>query len=110
MRIFAFIWILLLSNFCYSEIDSATGLDIAPGWELIRMHCGACHSYKLVTSQKADRRGWYKMIKWMQETQNLWSFDEVTEKSILDYLSTSYSPSPWKRRAPLDKSLMPREN
>jgi hypothetical protein len=50
------------------------------------------------------------MIKWMQETQNLWSFDEVTEKSILDYLSTSYSPSLWKRRAPLDKSLMPREN
>ena len=110
MRIFAFIWILLLSNFCYSEIDSATGLDIAPGWELIRMHCGACHSYKLVTSQKADRKGWYKMIKWMQETQNLWTFDVVTEEGILNYLSTSYSPSQWKRRAPLDKSLMPREN
>ena len=59
---------------------------------------------------EAFSEGWYKMIKWMQETQNLWSFDELTEKSILDYLSTSYSPSHWKRRAPLDKSLMPREN
>ena len=107
MRTFSFIVFVLFNSICYSEIDSATGLNIAPGWELVRMHCGACHSYKLVTSQKADREGWDKMIKWMQETQNLWSFDEITEEEILDYLSSSYPPGKTRRRPLLDISLMP---
>ena len=55
--------------------DLNTGLLIAPGWELVRMHCGACHSYRLVTAQRADKEGWRSMIQWMQETQNLWEFD-----------------------------------
>ena len=47
------------------------------------------------------------MIKWMQETQNLWSFDEITEEEILDYLSSSYPPGKTRRRPLLDISLMP---
>jgi|TARA_B110000438_G_scaffold100650_1_gene99543 hypothetical protein len=90
------------------EKDLGTGLIIAPGWDLVRIHCGACHSYKLVTAQRADKEGWRSMIQWMQETQNLWEFDEVTENGILNYLSNSYPPQANRRRAPIAKNLMPK--
>ena len=73
---------LIIITFCHiasAEEDIGTGLKIAPGWELVRTHCGACHSYKLVTAQRADKNGWLNMIRWMQETQNLWQFDIPTE-------------------------------
>jgi hypothetical protein len=89
------------------EIDEATGLRIAPGWELVRAHCGGCHSHKLVTNQRADRQTWLDIIRWMQATQNLWQFDAATEKTILDYLAASYAPQPNRRRAPIPPSLMP---
>lgn len=88
-------------------IDDATGLAIAPGWELVRAHCGGCHSHRLVTSQRADRQTWLDMIRWMQETQNLWQLEPATEESILDYLAASYPPEPDRRRAPLPPTLMP---
>ena len=94
-------------NVFAADKDPNTGLLIAPGWELVRMHCGACHSYKLVTAQRADKEGWWSMIKWMQETQNLWKFDAATENGILNYLSNSYPPQANRRRAPIAKNLMP---
>ena len=90
-----------------AETDATTGLEIAPGWELVRAHCGGCHSHKLVTAQRADRQTWLDMIRWMQETQNLWAFDPATEAGILDYLSENYPPQPNRRRAPIPASLMP---
>ena len=90
-----------------ADTDAATGLEIAPGWELVRAHCGGCHSHKLVTAQRADRQTWLDMIRWMQETQNLWTFDPATENGILDYLSANYPPQPNRRRAPIPASLMP---
>ena len=89
------------------EIDDATGLVIAPGWELVRAHCGGCHSHKLVTAQRGDRNTWLAMIRWMQETQNLWQFDAETEARILDYLADQYAPSADRRRAPIPPWLMP---
>jgi len=109
MRKISLVLILIISNVAFSEDDPVTGLKIAPGWELIRMHCGACHSYKLVTSQRADREGWHDMIKWMQKTQNLWKFDPVIEDQILDYLSSTYSSRENLRRQPIIDSLMPIE-
>ena len=109
MRKISLVLILIISNAALSEDDPVTGLKIAPGWELIRMHCGACHSYKLVTSQRADREGWHDMIKWMQKTQNLWKFDPVIESQILDYLSSTYSSTENLRRQPIIDSLMPIE-
>ena len=109
MRKISLVLILIISNAALSEDDPVTGLKIAPGWELIRMHCGACHSYKLVTSQRADREGWHDMIKWMQKTQNLWKFDPVIEDQILDYLSSTYSSRENLRRQPIIDSLMPIE-
>ena len=109
MRKILLVFVFIISNAAFSADDPVTGLKIAPGWELIRMHCGACHSYKLVTSQRADREGWYDMIKWMQQTQNLWGLDPVIESQILDYLSKTYSSRENLRRQPIIDSLMPIE-
>jgi len=91
-----------------AETDPATGLAVAPGWELVRAHCGGCHSHALVTAQRADRQTWVDIIRWMQATQNLWQFDPATEDGILTYLAANYPPQPNRRRAPIPPSLLPR--
>lgn len=90
-----------------ADIDEQSGLIKADGWEQVRIHCGGCHSHKLVTSQRADRQTWLAIIRWMQATQNLWQFDPVTETRILDYLAANYPPQPNRRRAPIPPPLMP---
>ncbi len=91
-----------------AETDPATGLLKNPGWEQVRAHCGGCHSHALVTSQRADRSTWLDIIRWMQETQNLWQFQPEVESQILDYLAASYPPQPNRRRAPIPPGLMPK--
>jgi hypothetical protein len=93
-----------------TEIDETTGLKIDPGWELVRIHCGGCHSHALVTGQRADRQTWLDIIRWMQATQKLWQFDPATEKQILDYLADNYPPQPHRRRAPIPPSLVPQSS
>lgn len=88
-------------------VDEATGLVIAPGWQLVRVHCGGCHSHALVTGQRADRQTWLEIIRWMQATQNLWQLDPETENGILDYLAENYPPQPNRRRAPIPPNLLP---
>ncbi len=90
-----------------ADTDGKTGLEIAPGWQLVRAHCGGCHSHALVTSQRADRETWLAIIRWMQATQNLWQFEPAVEDEILDYLANNYAPRPAYRRAPLPERLMP---
>jgi hypothetical protein len=89
------------------EFDRQSGLIIDSGWELVRAHCGGCHSHRIVTSQRADRQTWLDIIRWMQATQNLWQFDPPTEAGILDYLSKNYPPQAGRRRAPIPPNLMP---
>jgi hypothetical protein len=83
------------------------GLVKAPGWQTVAAHCSVCHSLRLVTAQRADREGWEGILRWMQATQNLWSFDPDTEKEILDYLALNYAPSGPQRRRPLPAELLP---
>lgn len=90
-----------------AEIDEATGLKVADGWQHVRAHCGGCHSFALVTNQRADRDSWRAMIRWMQSTQNLWQFEPAVENAILDYLAANYAPGDAYRRAPLPGHLMP---
>ncbi len=92
------------------EIDPTTGLIVADGWQLVRIHCGGCHSHALVTGQRADRQTWLDIIRWMQATQNLWQFDQPAETGILDYLSANYPPQINRRRAPIPPSLRPINN
>jgi mono/diheme cytochrome c family protein len=67
------------------------------GLELVKIHCTSCHSAKLIVQNRATREGWRSMIRWMQQTQNLWDLGENEEK-ILDYLSTHYPPEEKGRR------------
>ncbi len=92
---------------CAVDLDAATGLIKNPGWQQVRAHCGGCHSHALVTRQRADRRTWLAIIRWMQETQNLWQFEPATEAQIIDYLAANYPPQPNRRRAPIPPGLMP---
>jgi hypothetical protein len=70
-------------------VDAASGLVMMEGWELVQAHCGACHSLKLVTQNRGDRKHWLKMIRWMQDQQNLWPLGPA-EETILDYLAMYY--------------------
>ena len=99
--------IVSLSAAAEEGIDESSGLKIDDGWQLVRAHCGGCHSHKLVTAQRADRQTWLDIIRWMQATQNLWQFDAATENTILDYLANNYPPQPNRRRAPIPPSLLP---
>ncbi len=89
-----------------NEVDSATGLVLAPGFELVSTQCIVCHSSRLIIQNRADRKGWISMIRWMQETQGLWPLG-TQEDSIIDYLATYYAPRPSGRRPPLPDNLLP---
>ena len=91
-----------------ADTDADTGLAVAPGWEDIRTHCGGCHSFGLITNQRANREGWRDMIRWMQRTQNLWELPPQSEIRILDYLAENYAPQALRqRRPPIPPELMP---
>ena len=89
------------------ERDPMTGLIVAPGWELVRAHCGACHSYQTLTSQRGDAAFWVDAIRWMQRTQNLWVLEATQERAIVDYLASNYDEKAWGRRPPLASRLLP---
>ncbi len=100
--------IMLLSGTAYSaDVDKETGLIIAEHWETVRNNCTECHSAKLVTAQRGDRKTWTDLIRWMQATQGLQTFDAATEKKILQYLSSNYAPKERGRRVPIPPLLMP---
>ena len=88
-------------------IDPATGFRMTGDWELVRGHCTACHSAKLVTQQRGSAEQWLRMIRWMQKKQNLWQFDPVTEARIITYLAENYPPDAARRRAAIPPELMP---
>ncbi len=94
----------LIASPVHAETDPESGLVIAPGFEQVKAQCTACHSGRLVAQNRADREGWLQMIRWMQETQNLWPLGPA-EPVILDYLATHYAPLPRGRRAPLGVSF-----
>ncbi len=88
-------------------IDPVTGLIMAEDWEIVRANCIACHSAKLVTQQRGTAQQWLTMIRWMQAKQNLWQFDEDTERRIITYLVDNYAPDADRRRASIPAALMP---
>ncbi|MDG2288701.1 MAG: hypothetical protein P8K83_02770 [Woeseiaceae bacterium] len=108
MKLAFAVLLLLPASALAVDTDEVTGLIKNSGWELIRAHCGGCHSHALVTQQRADRNTWLEIIRWMQTTQNLWQFEPETEAKILDYLAASYPPSLDRRREPIPPALMPK--
>jgi hypothetical protein len=95
------------SGVCHADnLDSKTGLVVAPGFELVSTQCTVCHSPRLIIQNRADRDGWRSMIRWMQESQGLWPLGDQ-EALVLDYLATHYGSKSSGRRAPLPPSLLP---
>lgn len=90
-----------------AKTDPDTGMLIAPGWEITRAHCTACHSARLVTQNGGDREAWADIIKWMQDTQGLWVLDDATLNTILTYLSENYGAGARPRRAALADHMLP---
>ena len=82
-------------------IHVQTGLIYDANFDLVRAHCTACHSGKLVAQNRATREGWQQMIRWMQATQGLWDLG-VNEPKILDYLAKNYAPEEVGRRTNID--------
>jgi hypothetical protein len=78
-----------------------TGLIDGEGLMLVVNNCTNCHSAKLVTQNRATKEGWTQIIRWMQETQNLWDLGE-NEEVIVNYLSKHYAPESSGRRKPLE--------
>lgn len=90
-----------------AEEASGGELARAPGWEIAARHCGACHSYRLVTAQRGDARFWTDVIRWMQRTQGLWEIEAAEETALVAYLADAYGEEAWGRRPPLSPRLLP---
>jgi hypothetical protein len=86
--------------------DPITGFVIGEHYEIVRAHCTACHSAKLVTQNRMSRENWLATIRWMQKSQGLWPLG-IQESKILDYLENNYSPIEVSRRASIPSHLMP---
>ena len=81
-------------------IHVETGFKVGDGLEIVIANCTPCHSSKLVIQNRATREGWESIIRWMQETQNLWELGS-NQPIILDYLVRNYAPEAAGRRANL---------
>ncbi len=90
-----------------SEAAPPDALVRAPGCEIAARHCGACHSYRLVTAQRGDARFWTDVIRWMQRTQGLWEIEASEEARLVAYLADAYGEEAWGRRPPLSPRLLP---
>jgi hypothetical protein len=95
-----------LSVPAFAGTDPNPRLVIAEGYEQVKANCTVCHSARLISQNRADREGWIRMIRWMQEKQGLWPLGDA-ESVIFDYLADNYGPLPQSalprvRRAPLN--------
>ena len=89
------------------EIDSASGLIKAEGWETVQTTCTECHAALLITQNAGNRAVWESRIRWMQDTQGLRALESDEETVILNYLSNNYPQKSASRRAGLPAHLMP---
>lgn len=81
-----------------SGIHKPTGLIDDIGLVQVINNCTNCHSAQIIIQNRASREGWKGLIKWMQQTQNLWDLGE-NETIILDYLGKNYAPEKKGRRS-----------
>ncbi|NNF02561.1 MAG: monoheme cytochrome C [Bacteroidia bacterium] len=81
-------------------IHVQSGLIAEGDYKLVYQNCGGCHSHRLVVQNRATAEGWSDIIKWMQESHNLWDLGDNQDK-IIEYLSTNYGPESKGRREKL---------
>lgn len=109
---FALLFTLALSAAPAAEkvpLDPATGMKMAPGWEIVRNHCVICHSPQTFLRQRATEANWTSVLEWMQTYGGLWKLDPAVQKTIVGYLAANYGPGDNQqyRRAPIPATLMP---
>lgn len=63
-----------------------------PGVDVVKRNCTRCHPVNIIAQTRKDRAGWLESIRWLQQEKGLRRFDQKTEETILDYLSTYYAP------------------
>ncbi|OED71516.1 cytochrome C [Vibrio splendidus ZS-139] len=94
----------------YYGVDKASGLIMAPGWEIVNGQCNACHTSLIVAQNSGNREQWRETIQWMVDTQGLWDLSDTWDP-VLDYLSTYYQEKGIDmnkyRRKLIDSTLMP---
>ncbi len=81
-------------------IHLATGFKNDKDLPLVIASCTPCHSAKLVTQNRATKEGWVSIIRWMQDTQNLWDLGQ-NEDLITTYLAKNYGTEDKGRRTTL---------
>lgn len=91
----------------FGQADPSVQLPADENLALVRAHCTACHSAKLITQNRGDKQEWLRLIRWMQKTQGLWPIPPEAEKKIIDYLVKYYPPTPNLRRKPLPATQLP---
>lgn len=87
------------------KTDAETGLIIHKNLKMVKTHCTACHSTKLIQQHRFTREGWIGKIRWMQKNHNLWDLGE-SEKEILDYLEKYYSPGSEANKVPARRQAL----
>ncbi|WP_025821605.1 hypothetical protein [Shewanella marina] len=91
-------------------VDKASGLIMAPGWEIVNYQCNACHTSLLIPQNPGDKEVWQATIQWMIDTQGLWDLSDTWEP-VLSYLSTYYDEKEMDmskfRRQPLSSEQQP---
>ena len=91
-------------------VDPTTGLIMAPGWEVVKQQCNACHTSLIIPQNVGSREVWRETIQWMIDTQGLWDLSDTWEP-VLDYLETYYNEAGIDmkifRRKPLTADQMP---
>ena len=91
-------------------VDKASGLIMAPGWEIVNYQCNACHTSLLIPQNPGDKEVWRATIQWMIDTQGLWDLSDTWEP-VLSYLSTYYDEKEMDmskfRRQPLSSEQQP---
>ncbi len=100
------LWLLIAPAMAAPQ-DPVTGLIVAPGWELVRAHCGTCHAHRMVTSQRGDATFWMNIIRRMERAQNLGPLEAGQARTIVAYLADNYDETQWGRRPPLSTRLLP---
>jgi hypothetical protein len=114
MRVLRLLTVALLPSLALAAeekapLDPATGMKMAPDWEVVRNHCIVCHSPQTFLRQRATEANWTSTLEWMQTYGGLWKLDPAVQKTIVKYLATHYGPgdSESYRRAPIPATLMP---
>jgi mono/diheme cytochrome c family protein len=89
------------------ETDPVSGLEMAPGWELVRAHCTSCHSARQFLQSRGTRQTWDHVITWMEERGGLPRLEPAARTTIVDYLAAVRGPGKEFRRPPIPAHLMP---